>query len=170
MKKEEVDKRVRSLTKLTKDHAVAELASNYFDSVHPLPEVCIYLFRILAIKISLVSNCVYPCIGYFSDLTICRTINSSFHFLLFLKKGLLRLIWPPLYLKPPRLKKIRTEMKPKTSPSTSPPPALSEDTGVYKKRKRVDEFASSSISAQRTTADEAPILEEDVEFFDLMAS
>jgi hypothetical protein len=41
MEKQEVDKRVRSLTKLTKDHAVAELAANYFDSVHPLPEVCI---------------------------------------------------------------------------------------------------------------------------------
>jgi hypothetical protein len=36
-----------------------------------------------------------------------------FYFLLFPKKGLFRLIWPPLYLKPPRLKKIRTEMKPK---------------------------------------------------------
>jgi hypothetical protein len=57
-----------------------------------------------------------------------------------------------------------------TSSTTSPPPALSEDTGVDKKRKRVDEFAYSSTSAQRTAADEAPVLEEDVEFFDLMAS
>jgi hypothetical protein len=44
---------------------------------------------------------------------MCRTTNSSFHFLLFPKKGLLRLIWHPLYLKPPRLKRIRTKMKPK---------------------------------------------------------
>jgi hypothetical protein len=50
MEKQEVDKRVRSLTKLTKDHAVAELAANYFDSVHPLPEVCICLICILAVK------------------------------------------------------------------------------------------------------------------------
>jgi hypothetical protein len=42
MKKEDVDKRVRSLTKLTKEHAVADLTADYFDSVHPLPEVCIY--------------------------------------------------------------------------------------------------------------------------------
>jgi hypothetical protein len=35
MEKEEVDRRVRSLTKLTKDHAVAELTANYFDFVHP---------------------------------------------------------------------------------------------------------------------------------------
>jgi hypothetical protein len=33
-----------------------------------------------------------------------------------------------------------------TSSTTSPPPVLSEDTGVDKKRKRVDEFASSSSS------------------------
>jgi hypothetical protein len=40
IEKQDVNKRVRSLTKLTKDHAVAELAAGYFDSVHPLPEVC----------------------------------------------------------------------------------------------------------------------------------
>jgi hypothetical protein len=57
-----------------------------------------------------------------------------------------------------------------TSSTTSPPPTLSEDTGVDKKRKRVDEFGSSSTSPQRTAADKAPVLEEDVEFFDLMAS
>jgi hypothetical protein len=50
MEKEEVDKRVRSLTKLMKDHTVAELTANYFDSVHPLPEICICLFCILAVK------------------------------------------------------------------------------------------------------------------------
>jgi hypothetical protein len=57
-----------------------------------------------------------------------------------------------------------------TSSTTSPPPALSEDTGIDKKRKRVAEFASSSTSTQRTATDRAPALEEDVEFFDLMAS
>jgi hypothetical protein len=62
------------------------------------------------------------------------------------------------------------ESKEDTSSTTSPPPALSEDTGIDKKRKRVDEFASSSTSSQRTAADKAPVLEEDVEFFDLMAS
>jgi hypothetical protein len=57
-----------------------------------------------------------------------------------------------------------------TSSTTSPPPALSEDTGVDKKRKHVDDFTSSSTSLQRTTASKAPVLEEDIEFFDLMAS
>jgi hypothetical protein len=47
---------------------------------------------------------------------------------------------------------------------------LSKDTGADKKRKHVDEFTSSSSSLQRTAANKAPILEEDVEFFDLLAS
>jgi hypothetical protein len=52
----------------------------------------------------------------------------------------------------------------------SPPPALSEDTCVDKKRKRVEELTSSSTSVQRTAAVEAPIQEEDLELFDFMAS
>jgi hypothetical protein len=36
-----------------------------------------------------------------------------FHALHFQREGLFWLIWPLLYLKPPRLKKIRTELKPK---------------------------------------------------------
>jgi hypothetical protein len=45
MEKQEVDKRVRSLTKLTKDHAVAELAANYFDFCAP-PTRGMYLFAL----------------------------------------------------------------------------------------------------------------------------
>jgi hypothetical protein len=41
-----------------------------------------------------------------------------------------------------------------------------EDAGVDKKRKRVDEIASSSSAA----ADKAPVLAEDMEYFDLLAS
>jgi hypothetical protein len=50
MEKQEVNKRVRSLTKLTKDHAVADLAADYFDSVHPLPKVRICLLCILVVE------------------------------------------------------------------------------------------------------------------------
>jgi hypothetical protein len=57
-----------------------------------------------------------------------------------------------------------------TSSTTSPPPALSEDTSADKKRKRVDDFTSLSTSLQRTAASKAPVLEEDIEFFDLMVS
>jgi hypothetical protein len=58
----------------------------------------------------------------------------------------------------------------RTSSTTSPPPALSEDLGVDKKRKRVEEFASSSASAHKTIARETFALEGDVELFDLMDS
>jgi hypothetical protein len=44
IEKQDVDKRVRNLTKLTKDHAVADLTADYFDSMHPLPEVRIFVF------------------------------------------------------------------------------------------------------------------------------
>jgi hypothetical protein len=40
MEKTDVDRRVRALTTLTKDHEIAELAANHFDSEHPLPAVC----------------------------------------------------------------------------------------------------------------------------------
>jgi hypothetical protein len=78
----------------------------------PFPRYVFVCFVYL-LSNSSVSSCVYPCIRYFLDLFVCRTINSLFHALLFQRKGLFRLICPLLYLKPPRLKKIRTEMKPK---------------------------------------------------------
>jgi hypothetical protein len=43
---------------------------------------------------------------------------------------------------------------------------LAEDADVDKKRKCVDEIASSSS----TVADKAPVLAEDMEYFDLLAS
>jgi hypothetical protein len=58
----------------------------------------------------------------------------------------------------------------RTSSTTSPPPALSEDLGIDKKRKRVKEFASSSASAPKTVAGEASAPEDDVELFDFMDS
>jgi hypothetical protein len=57
-----------------------------------------------------------------------------------------------------------------TSSSTLPPPVLTEDTGVDKKRKRVDEFASSSSSLQRAVADKASVPVGDIEYFNLLAS
>jgi hypothetical protein len=55
MEKQEVDKRVRSLTKLTKDHAVADLAADYFESVHPLPKVhlCILVVEFIGFQLCL---------------------------------------------------------------------------------------------------------------------
>jgi hypothetical protein len=62
------------------------------------------------------------------------------------------------------------ELEEDTSSTTSPLPALSEDTGADKMRKCVDEITSSSTSTQQTATTEAPILGEAAEFFDLMAS
>jgi hypothetical protein len=56
----------------------------------------------------------------------------------------------------------------RTSSTTSPPPALSEDLGIDKKRKRVEEFASSSASAHKTMVGESFMPEDDVELFDFM--
>jgi hypothetical protein len=55
MEKQEVDKRVKSLTKLTKDHAVADLAADYFNSVHPLPKVhlCILVAKFIGFQLCL---------------------------------------------------------------------------------------------------------------------
>jgi hypothetical protein len=174
MEKQEVDKRARNLTKLTTDHAVADLAADYFDSVHPLPKVRIFCIVYL-LSNSSASSCVYACIYYFSDLFICRTTNSLFHALLFQRKGLFQLIWPLLFLKPPRMKKIRTEMMPKDRKKI---PArqhrlLLRFLKILVRTRRGSVSTSllhQSTSVQRTAASEAPVLEEDVEFFDLMAS
>jgi hypothetical protein len=52
----------------------------------------------------------------------------------------------------------------------TPPPALSEDLGVDRKRKRVEEFASSSASAHKTVAGESLDIEDDEELFDALDS
>jgi hypothetical protein len=57
-----------------------------------------------------------------------------------------------------------------TSSTTSPPPALSEDCGVDKKRKRVIELLFSSTSVHTSIIGETSVPEDDVEFFDLMDS
>jgi hypothetical protein len=56
------------------------------------------------------------------------------------------------------------------SSMTSPPPALSEDLVVDKKRKRVEELASLSTSVQRTATSATLVQEDDLELFDYMAS
>jgi hypothetical protein len=53
MEKKDLDKRVRALTTLTKDHEVADLATSYFDSKHPLPAVCFTFFIRLVFLLSL---------------------------------------------------------------------------------------------------------------------
>jgi hypothetical protein len=79
--KKDVDKRVRSLTKLTKEHSVADLTANYFDSVHPLPEV--YILASTLCQTFLGFNLHYSLPLHSADLFICRVTNSWFLVLLF---------------------------------------------------------------------------------------
>jgi hypothetical protein len=58
----------------------------------------------------------------------------------------------------------------RTSSTTSPPPALSKDLGLDKKRKRVEELASLSASAHKNVAGEAYALEDEEESFDAFDS
>jgi hypothetical protein len=53
MEKKDLDKCVRALTTLTKDHEVAELSASYFDSEHPLPAVCFTILTCLVFLLSL---------------------------------------------------------------------------------------------------------------------
>jgi hypothetical protein len=58
----------------------------------------------------------------------------------------------------------------RTSSTTSPPPALSKDLGLDKKRKRVKELLSSSTSAHKNVVGEASALEDEEEVFDALDS
>jgi hypothetical protein len=58
----------------------------------------------------------------------------------------------------------------RSSSTTSPPPALSEDIVVDRKRKHVEEIASSSASTPKTVAGESFEPEDGVELFDYMDS
>jgi hypothetical protein len=53
LEKKDLDKRVRALTTLTKDHEVAELAASYFDSEHPVLAVYFTVFIRLSFLLSL---------------------------------------------------------------------------------------------------------------------
>jgi hypothetical protein len=58
----------------------------------------------------------------------------------------------------------------RTSSTTSPPPALSEDLGVNKKRKHVEELNPSSTSTSKAAVGEPSAPNEDDELYDLLDS
>jgi hypothetical protein len=58
----------------------------------------------------------------------------------------------------------------RTNSTMSPPPTLSEDLGLDKKRKHFEELASSSASAHKNVAGEASALEDEEELFDVLDS
>jgi hypothetical protein len=81
-----------------------------------------------------------------------------------------------LVLKPPRLAKTRTEMKPKNLWRTAIllhrlPPANSEDKGLEKKRKRTKDLASSSTSVPKNASKEpAAARDSELQMFELLDS
>jgi hypothetical protein len=82
-----------------------------------------------------------------------------------------------LVLKPPRLAKTRTEMRPKnlwrraTLLHRLPPPAKSEDKCLEKKRKRTKDLASSSTSVLKNASEEpAAGRETELQMFELLDS
>jgi hypothetical protein len=167
MEKKDLDKRVRALTTLTKDHEIADLAARYFDSKHPLSAVCLlslfaffYLIIVCLVTLglfsfqdhqSLVSRPPLPEGGAIQDVPISAASEA------------------------PEAEDSQDgdegeDSLERTSSTTSPPPALSEDLGIDKKRKRVEELASSSASAHKTVAGETLALEDELELFDALDS
>jgi hypothetical protein len=53
MEKKDLDKRVRSLTTLTKDHQIMDLTARHFDSEHPLPAICLLSLFIFLLFLAL---------------------------------------------------------------------------------------------------------------------
>jgi hypothetical protein len=168
MEKKDLDKRVRALTTLTKDHEIAALAAGYFDSEHPLPAVCVlssfihlllsyhyfsYNFRLVFLPGSPV-----PCFSPSSSRGRSHQdvpISAAFE--------------------APEAKDNQDGDEAKdslkgTSSTTSPSPALSEDLGLDKKKKCMKELLSSSTFAHKNVAGEASALEDEEELFDALDS
>jgi hypothetical protein len=157
------------LTILTKEDEIPDLIASYFDAQHPLPAVCFTIFY-------------SPC---FSLIIICLVTLGLFSF----QDHRLLISRPPLPEGGGAIPNVPVSVASEapeaedsqdgeeggdslegTSSTTSPSPALSKDTGVGKKRKRAEEFTSSSASAHKTAAEETLAQEDDVELFDLMES
>jgi hypothetical protein len=66
MEKKDLDKRVRALTTLTKEDEIPYLAAGFFDSEHPLPVVCAFLFINMSLIRLLVAVSAF--LEYFCDL------------------------------------------------------------------------------------------------------
>jgi hypothetical protein len=167
MEKKDLDKQVRALPSLTKDHEIANLSARYFESEHPLPAVCLmslfalfYLIIVCLVTLglfsfqdhqSLVSRPPLPEGGAIQDMPISATSEA------------------------PEAEDSQDGDKAEdslegTSSTTSPPPALSEDLGLDKKRKRMMELLSSSTSTHKNATGAASVLEEEEDLFDALDS
>jgi hypothetical protein len=167
--KKDLDKRVRALTTLTKEDEIPDLTASYFDSQHPLPAICFTVFY--SPCFSLIINCLVT-LGLFSfqdqRLLVSRPPLPE-------GGGGIRNVPVSAASEAPEAEDSQDgnegkDLLERTSSTTSPPPALSEDIVIDKKRKCIEEFASPSVSAHTTVAGETAAPEDDVELFDLMDS
>jgi hypothetical protein len=107
MERKDLDRHVRALTTLTKDHEVADLAASHFDSEHPLPTLIFAIFTLPCL--SLIILCLIP----FGLFCLFRIIDSMFLALLSQREGTFDMFLFPRLPKPPRLRTAKVEMKAK---------------------------------------------------------
>jgi hypothetical protein len=167
LEKKDLDKRVRALTTLTKDHEIADLAARYFDSEHPLPAVCLLsLFAFFYLIIVLLITLGLFCFQDHQSLVSCPPLPEG---------GAIQDVPVSAAYEAPEAEDSLDgdegeDSLERTSSTMSPPPALSIDLGIDKRRKCVEELASSSASAHKNVAGEASALEDEEELFDALDS
>jgi hypothetical protein len=107
IEKKDLDKRVRALTTLTKDHEIANLTASYFDSEHLLPSVCLLSLLIhLPFILSLLCSQLLTCFP-------SRITSLLFLALPFRREDLFKMFLSMLCSKPPRLRTAKMKMMPK---------------------------------------------------------
>jgi hypothetical protein len=169
LEKKGLDKRVRALTTLTKEDEIPDLTAGYFDSEHLLPTVhAMSSFVRLLFTLLLLFLMTFDLFSF-----------QDHQFLVSrppLPEG------GPIHNVPVDTTSEAPEAEDSqdgdegedslegTSSTTSPPPAFSKDLGIDKKRKRVEEFASSSASAHKTVSGETLVIEDEQELFDALDS
>jgi hypothetical protein len=168
MEKKDLDKRVRALTTLIKDHEIPALAASFFDFEHPLPAV-----YALSSFVRLLLSYHYFFITF--DLFSFQDHQSLVSRPPLPEGGPIQNVPVSAASEAPEAEDSQDKDETKdslerTSSTMSPPPALSEDLGLYKKRKRVNELLSSTTSAHKNVAGEASVLEDEEELFDALDS
>jgi hypothetical protein len=167
MEKKDLDKQVRALTTLTKDHEVADLAARYFDSKHPFPAVCLLsLFAFF----SLIIVCLVT-LGLFSFQNHQSLVSRPS----LPEGGAIQNVPVSAASKAPEVEDSQDgdegeDSLEGTSSTTLPPPMIYEHLGVDKKRKCVEELASLSVSTHKTVSGEALALEDELGLFDALDS
>jgi hypothetical protein len=160
---------VRALTTLTKDDETPVLTADFFDSEHPFPAVCAYPSHLLAFLYSIIAFLIAfrltPVQGHQSLVSHPPLPEGG-----------------PIQADPVSAASEAPEAKESqdgddaedslegTSSTTSPPPAHSEEPSLDRKRKRVEEFLSTSSSASKAAVGESSAPNDDIEIFDLLDS